>query len=114
MDVSRTAKVDLIEAGAEQVDRRYPPKVRDFELELIEKRREAAGLGKGNPRRDALGIGISGGGIRSATFALGVFQALADKDLLRRFDYVSTVSGGGYFGSFLGSLFARIDEIVKH
>lgn len=114
MDVSRTAKVDLIEAGAEQVDRRYPPKVRDFELELIEKRREAAGLGKGSPGRDALGIAISGGGIRSATFALGVFQALADKDLLRRFDYVSTVSGGGYFGSFLGSLFTRIDEIVKH
>ena len=38
---------------------------------------------------------ISGGGIRSATFALGVVQGLADRGWLPAFDYVSTVSGGG-------------------
>ena len=39
------------------------------------------------------GLAISGGGIRSATFALGMLQGLAELDLLKRFDYISTVSG---------------------
>src|SRR5207244_4021195 len=46
---------------------------------------------------------ISGGGIRSATFALGVIQGLAGADVLDKFDYLSTVSGGGYIGSWLSS-----------
>src|SRR5271169_1805841 len=46
---------------------------------------------------------ISGGGIRSATFALGAIQGLAENGLLDRFDYLSTVSGGGYIGSWLTS-----------
>jgi hypothetical protein len=46
---------------------------------------------------------ISGGGIRSATFALGVLQGLARIGLLQKFDYLSTVSGGGYIGSWLSS-----------
>src|SRR4029434_1626206 len=46
---------------------------------------------------------ISGGGIRSATFGLGVLQGLARYDLLGQFDYLSTVSGGGYIGSWLSS-----------
>ena len=44
---------------------------------------------------------ISGGGIRSASFALGLLQTLARYGVLERFDYLSTVSGGGYIGSFL-------------
>lgn len=44
---------------------------------------------------------LSGGGIRSATFGLGVLQGLARLGWLRRFDYLSTVSGGGYIGSWL-------------
>lgn len=50
---------------------------------------------------DAAGLAFSGGGIRSATFCLGVAQVLARRGLLPQFDYLSTVSGGGYFGSFL-------------
>jgi hypothetical protein len=59
---------------------------------------------------------LSGGGIRSASFALGVIQALAvhprsgggrvgsaDKSLLARFHFLSTVSGGGYIGSWLSA-----------
>lgn len=49
------------------------------------------------------GLAFSGGGIRSATFNLGVLQALAELRLLRRFDYLSTVSGGGYIGGWLQS-----------
>jgi len=44
---------------------------------------------------------LSGGGIRSATFSLGVLQGLAARGLLNKFDYLSTVSGGGYIGSWL-------------
>ena len=44
---------------------------------------------------------LSGGGIRSATFALGVIQGLAGCGLLNKCDYLSTVSGGGYSGSWL-------------
>jgi hypothetical protein len=54
-----------------------------------------------------VGIALSGGGIRSATFCLGVFQALAQVGRLAGIDYISTVSGGGYFGSFLGRLYQR-------
>ena len=44
---------------------------------------------------------LSGGGIRSASFGLGVLQGLAKYKLLEKFDYLSTVSGGGYVGSWL-------------
>jgi hypothetical protein len=52
-------------------------------------------------RQHAAALAISGGGIRSATFALGVLVALARRNLLYQFDYLSTVSGGGYLGAFL-------------
>jgi hypothetical protein len=51
---------------------------------------------------------FSGGGIRSATFVLGLLQGLAQNRLeLDRFQYVSTVSGGGYIGSWLSSWIHR-------
>jgi patatin-like phospholipase len=67
---------------------------------------------------------FSGGGIRSATFSLGVLHALAkysfagepgDKPprLLAEFDYISTVSGGGYIGSWLSSWIAREGSTEK-
>lgn len=70
--------------------------------------------------RSVWGLALSGGGIRSATFGLGVLQAMARAKapeirsespyvntgfLLPHFDYLSTVSGGGYIGAFYGSLF---------
>lgn len=53
------------------------------------------------------GLAFSGGGIRSATFNLGVLEALRDLDLLRQFDYLSTVSGGGYIGAWLSANILR-------
>jgi len=50
-----------------------------------------------------LGLAFSGGGIRSATFNLGVLQALAGLGLLRRIDLLSTVSGGGYIGGWFSA-----------
>ncbi len=49
------------------------------------------------------GICFSGGGIRSATFNLGVLQGLVVLGKLKSFDYLSTVSGGGYIHQFLAS-----------
>ena len=51
---------------------------------------------------------FSGGGIRSATFALGILQGLARANLLDKFHYLSTVSGGGYIGSWLTSWIDRL------
>jgi hypothetical protein len=55
------------------------------------------------PGLNAVGLGLSGGGIRSATFCLGAIQVLAKRGLLEHVDFLSTVSGGGYTGSFLSS-----------
>ncbi|MFL6604219.1 MAG: patatin-like phospholipase family protein [Steroidobacteraceae bacterium] len=52
---------------------------------------------------DLAALCLSGGGIRSATFALGVLQGLARFGLLGQFHYLSTVSGGGYIGSWLSA-----------
>ena len=59
---------------------------------------------------------LSGGGIRSATFGLGILEGLAQGStdengeptkLLREFDYLSTVSGGGYIGGWFSSWVSR-------
>jgi hypothetical protein len=47
---------------------------------------------------------LSGGGIRSAAFSLGVIQSLAQRGLLTDFHYLSIVSGGGYIGGWLTAL----------
>lgn len=59
------------------------------------------------------GLAFSGGGIRSATFNLGVLQKLAELGALPRFDYLSTVSGGGYIGTWLNSWILRDGSIKK-
>lgn len=59
---------------------------------------------------DRRAICLSGGGIRSASFALGVLQGLARLRLLEGFDYLSTVSGGGYIGSWLSAWSARASD----
>jgi hypothetical protein len=50
--------------------------------------------------RDRFGLALSGGGIRSATFNLGLVQELAQLRVLPEVDYLATVSGGGYTGGF--------------
>jgi hypothetical protein len=64
---------------------------------------------------DLKGICFSGGGIRSATFNLGVLQGLAALDKLGSFDYLSTVSGGGYIHQFLASWISHenLDKVER-
>ena len=75
------------------------------ELAVVEesRRKRQAPAGSRPLDKDLIGLAFSGGGIRSATFNLGVIQALARHNLLRVVDYLSTVSGGGYIGSWLSS-----------
>ena len=82
----------------------FPRELADRERDMIVARRKAAKVNAADP---LVGLAISGGGIRSATFGLGVLQALAKADVLKKVDYLSTVSGGGYIGSFLGRLYTR-------
>ncbi|WP_046865132.1 patatin-like phospholipase family protein [Microvirga massiliensis] len=63
------------------------------------------------PGHNLTGLALSGGGIRSAAFCLGVLQAIdairedREPQVLDRIDYLSTVSGGGYTGtSFVSGL----------
>jgi hypothetical protein len=53
------------------------------------------------------GLCFSGGGVRSATFSLGILQGMAKYGVLRRVDYLSTVSGGGYIGGWLAAWIKR-------
>jgi hypothetical protein len=85
------------------------------EVEVINRRRTALdrerlelhATGANSPILDATGLCLSGGGIRSASFAMGVLQALNEKDCLPRIDYLSTVSGGGYIGSALSATLTK-------
>jgi hypothetical protein len=63
--------------------------------------------------QDLVGLAFSGGGIRSATFGLGVLQALGQMRLLRIFDYFSTVSGGGYIGGWLAAWVRREQSLAN-
>ena len=88
--------------------------VKKEELKAIQRRREQAGLapdptqsGASTTPQQLVGVALSGGGIRSACFNLGFLQALVQRKVMRYVDYLSTVSGGGYIGSFFSSLAHR-------
>ena len=108
-----------------------PRKVLNDEVSRAQTRRRNLEIERPfGPRDGQWGLALSGGGIRSATFCLGVLQGMAktaspsptppaDKPdaspplhsvgtaLLPQFDYLSTVSGGGYIGGFFSSLFVK-------
>lgn len=71
----------------------------------LRQRRAKFDAARETPDHPPIGLALSGGGIRSATFCFGVLRALAKNRVLHRFDYLSTVSGGGYIGAAFGRLF---------
>lgn len=85
--------------------------LRDARLHLLY--RELHVRAAADPRDARTALCISGGGIRSATFALGVIQGLSTLGHLKRFDYLSTVSGGGYIGSWLSSWVRRHPDGIE-
>ncbi|HEV8541425.1 MAG TPA: patatin-like phospholipase family protein, partial [Verrucomicrobiae bacterium] len=121
MSEQTTFRQDGEQAGEKSCFRvGYPKDVQIKEDTLVRARRAAAKAQmprkekspSGSSKKPALldssiGLALSGGGIRSATFSLGILQSLARAKMLREVDYLSTVSGGGYIGGFLGRWFSR-------
>ena len=91
----------------------FPDEIKRREAGLVRECRNLAFSGDDRKRaasQPQVGLAPSGGGIRSATISLGLLQALASIGVLKRFDYLSTVSGGGYIGGFLGGLFSPAEQ----
>ncbi len=132
MSDARNPSQQLIRTCAAVQDDRFEEVVRTAEIERINERRkklgeiaretaskphphilpghwdkEASFNGEGN---DLVGLAFSGGGIRSATFNLGVLQKLAELRLLPLVDYLSTVSGGGFIGGWWSSWMNRLTD----
>jgi hypothetical protein len=96
--------------------RQFAEVFRDEWKEIYRRRKKAyaeppqgdvTGLDGKHAPENLVGLAFSGGGIRSATFCLGVLQALHELKLLRIFDYFSTVSGGGYLGGWWSAWLSR-------
>ena len=111
-------------------ERAYPDALMKREQALLERRHRHGRDASLDPhaedtsceRHARVGVALSGGGIRSATFGFGVIQALAKIEesseseetegrkkprTIEKIDVLSTVSGGGYTGSLISRLFAR-------
>jgi hypothetical protein len=94
---------EVLKAEIELINRRRALDSRDpIELE-IETAEDQFGEPVLAPSENAnvVGLALSGGGVRSAAFCLGALQTLETTGVLKRVDYVSTVSGGGYIGCSL-------------
>jgi hypothetical protein len=102
---------DQLRVEVDEITRARPPELKTTTSDPGQEPRQVAHEAR------LVGLAFSGGGIRSATFNLGLIQALSELRLLHLFDYVSTVSGGGYIGSWLSALITRrggdIDEVTR-
>lgn len=85
----------------------------EAELSEIKQRRDKAHVPQGDVKDSLVGLCLSGGAIRSSTFSLGFVQALQKIGLWKYVDYLSTVSGGGYIGSYLTSAILKDKEPVS-
>lgn len=98
------------------------------EYEQINNRRsvllKSPDIGKDRPQK-LVGLALSGGGIRSAAFQLGLLSGLHNKGELKQVDYLSAVSGGSWAaGSYKihgngndkddDKFFDELDEYVKN
>ena len=79
------------------MDSQYPEDLKNKEQQAIDCKRKTLNQ---DPKKPSVGVALSGGGVRSSTQSLGAFQALREEGLDKEIDYLSTVSGGGYFGTF--------------
>jgi hypothetical protein len=97
------ARRAALEAELEALPEELRPKQREIDRRVEEKMVEEVYAFLHRSGRNRAALCLSGGGIRSATFGLGLIQGLAKIGLLGRFDFLSTVSGGGYVGSWLSA-----------
>ena len=94
-ELDRVSEQELREINRFILEELFP----DY-LESIREIRLAA-VFQNRHEKPSAALCLSGGGIRSGTFALGLLQGMARHNLLKHFDYLSTVSGGGYIGGWL-------------
>jgi|GEM_PF-4190678 len=106
------------------LERAVPPEILTSESTKIWERRKQAhftdtppqeGNGKANGKpppkpNNLVGLALSGGGVRSASFNLGVLQAFYESGLLRFVDYLASVSGGGYISCFFEKRVKELDN----
>ncbi|WP_457599274.1 hypothetical protein [Hydrogenimonas sp.] len=99
--VEEEALEDLLDAVYDHLLNRasYGMILKEERRWIREKREEVGDSGRDDPPDDLFGLALSGGGIRSATFNLGLLQSLQRYGILKKVDYLSTVSGGGYIGA---------------
>src|SRR5262245_19808160 len=91
---------DVFQSEVNTLNKRRGP---DHQIELEEESRNSHGekIARPTASSDVIGLALSGGGIRSASFCLGALQALHAASVLQKVDYLSTMSGGGYIGTSL-------------
>ena len=96
------AFAEVLEAEYRMLHGGQPPPTDTIVGEDTGRRLETAVLEAGHTA-----LCLSGGGIRSASFSIGVLQGLASVGVLDRFHYLSTVSGGGYAGGWFSAWRSR-------
>ncbi len=84
-----------------------------WENKLKQKNTASAKNKISDPRYSTVGLALSGGGIRSALFNLGVLQGFSRLGFLKLVDILSTVSGGGYIGGCLSALLSIKEPYEK-
>ncbi len=87
--------------------------VTDQECKLLDKRRKAVGFSFKAIEPGCIGLAFSGGGIRSAAFNMGIAQSTKSFGLWDCFDYLSTVSGGGYIGCSIQILLSDLNQPME-
>ena len=111
-EISKNRKCKTIEAlannGADE-----STKKEENGLLISENKRENCNPFVKAKKMDLLALTFSGGGIRSATFNLGILQGFAEAGVLSKVDYLSTVSGGGYIGGWLVAWIKREGSFKK-
>jgi len=82
---------------------KYEEVIRREDEKLLERREKMTGKKSDleELQKTKFGIALSGGGIRSATINLGFLKTLNKFGILKKADYLSTVSGGGYTGAYI-------------
>jgi hypothetical protein len=81
------------------------------ELRAVMNRRKRMGDIEPPESYFARGLALSGGGMRSASFTMGVFEALHANHQLEQIDIASSVSGGGYtLGWYLANMTDHGDD----
>jgi predicted acylesterase/phospholipase RssA len=105
MTVSRTYRFhEVFEEEIQAINERRLEFCRtDFAKLEVESEADGEPIMRPTASSNVVGLALSGGGIRSASFCLGALQALDRVGVLKNIDYLSTVSGGGYIGASLSA-----------